>query len=128
MGHPQKRLQGRWDLLMNPNQYRGADAGSPGLRGQRDLPTTFHAQLLHDGTRPVLPAGATPFRASSSRRRLSPGGEELGEQLVYALGLVVLYPVRCVWQAHNTLEVRDVGRIRFGQLGAEVAVALSPDD
>jgi hypothetical protein len=33
-----------------------------------------------------------------------------------------------VGQADDTIQVRDVGAVGLGQLGAEVAVALAPDD
>ena len=54
-------------------------------------------------------------------------GEEVDEQLVDALGLVVMHPVGRVGQALDT-EVGHVLVVRLGQLGAEVAVALPPDD
>ena len=55
-------------------------------------------------------------------------GEEVDEQLVDALGLVVVDPVRRVGQALDAVEVRHVLRVRFRQIRTEVAVLLAPDD
>src|SRR6476646_9167568 len=55
------------------------------------------------------------------------GGEEVDEQLVDALGLVVVDPVRRAGQALDAVEVGDVLSVGLGELGAEVAIALPPD-
>ena len=55
-------------------------------------------------------------------------GEEVDEQLVHALGLVVVDPVGRVGQALDPVEVGHVLVVRLGELGAEVAIALPPDD
>src|SRR3954453_20306974 len=56
------------------------------------------------------------------------GREEVDEQLVDALGLVVVDPMRGVGQALDTVEVGHVVVVRLGERGAEVAVLLAPDD
>ena len=56
------------------------------------------------------------------------GGEEVDEQLVDALGLVVVDPVRGVGQALDAVEVGHVVVVGLGERRAEVAVALAPDD
>ena len=72
------------------------------------------------------------MRATTSstcgRLALAGGGEEVDEQLVHALGLVVVDPVGRVGQALDPVEVGHVLVVRLGELGAEVAVALPPDD
>src|SRR5690349_14305327 len=52
------------------------------------------------------------------------GGEEVDEQRVDALGLVVVDPVRGVGQPLDALEVGHVLVVGFGQVFAEVAIAL----
>ena len=64
----------------------------------------------------------------SSGRGWAGGGEEVDQQLVDAFGLVVVDPVRCVGQTLDALEVGHVVVVRLGERGAEVAVALAPDD
>src|SRR5262245_9126527 len=54
--------------------------------------------------------------------------EEVGEQLADALVLVVMDPVRGVGQALDALEARHIVVIGLGQVIAEVAIPLSPDD
>jgi hypothetical protein len=56
------------------------------------------------------------------------GSEEVDQQLCDALGLVVMDPMRGVRQALDAVEVGHVVAVRLGELGAEVAIALSPDD
>jgi hypothetical protein len=56
------------------------------------------------------------------------GGEEVGEQLGDALVLVVVDPVRGAGQALDPVEVGHVVAVGLGQILAEVAVALPPDD
>src|SRR5512132_1316291 len=62
------------------------------------------------------------------RRRRAGGGEEVDEQLVDALGLVVVDPVRGVGQALDVVEVGHVVVVGLGERGAEVAVLFAPDD
>ena len=56
------------------------------------------------------------------------GGEELDQQLVDALGLVVVDPVRGVGQALDAVEVGHVIAVGLGQVRAEVAIPLPPND
>ena len=56
------------------------------------------------------------------------GAKKSIEQLVDALGLVVMDPVRGVGQALDAVEVGHVVVVGLGQRRAEVAVALAPDD
>jgi hypothetical protein len=56
------------------------------------------------------------------------GGEEVDEQLCDALGLVVVDPVRRVGQALDAVEVGDVLVVGLGEIRAEVAILLAPDD
>ncbi len=56
------------------------------------------------------------------------GGEEVDEQLRDALMLVVMDPVRRFGQALDAVEVGNIVVIGLGQFGAEVAIALPPDD
>src|SRR3954449_9498685 len=59
----------------------------------------------------------------------SPSGrEEVDEQPVDALGLVVVDPVRGVGQALDAVEVGDVLVVGLGEIRAEVAILLAPDD
>src|SRR5262245_3897164 len=94
------------------------------------------------------PTAATPTAPLSTSRRVTRGvsmarsaglpdlawvasgfrGEEVDEQLVHALGLVVVHPVGRVRQALDPLEVGHVLLVRLGELGPEVPVALAPDD
>ena len=65
------------------------------------------------------------------RRRLAVlgwagGSEEVDQQVCDAL--VVMDPMRGVRQALDAVEVGHVVAVRLGELGAEVAIALSPDD
>ena len=87
-------------------------------RRRRLRPTLFCALLL------------SVRRAATSYGRVAPaaGGEEVDEQLVHALGLVVVDPVGRVGQALDPVEVGHVLVVRLGELGAEVAIALPPDD
>src|SRR3954451_17959264 len=59
----------------------------------------------------------------------SPSGrEEVDEQLIDALGCVVVDPVRGVGQALDAVDVGDVLGLGLGEIRAEVAVLLAPDD
>ena len=77
---------------------------------------------------------SSPARAPGTRR--SPwsvpgwpgGGEEVDEQLVDALSLVVVHPVRGVGQPLDAVEVGHVVVVGLGEFLAEVAIALAPDD
>ena len=71
--------------------------------------------------------GRTPS-TSSAVLGWAGGGEEVDEQFVDALGLVVMDPVRRVGQALDAVEVGHVLVVGLGELGAEVAIALPPDD
>src|SRR4051795_1702396 len=62
------------------------------------------------------------------RRRLLSGSEEVDEQLVDAFRLVVMDPVRRVGQALDAVEVGYVVAVGLGEFGAEVGIALPPDD
>jgi hypothetical protein len=48
--------------------------------------------------------------------------------LIDAFGLVVVHPMRRVGQAFHAVEVGDIFMVGFGELGAEIGVALPPDD
>jgi hypothetical protein len=63
----------------------------------------------------------------TSLQRLCRGGEEVDQQLVDALGLVVMHPVRRVGQALHAVEVGHVVAVGLGEVGAEVGIALTPD-
>ena len=52
------------------------------------------------------------------------GGEEVGEELCDALGLVVVDPMRGVGQALDAVEVGHIVAVGLGEFGAEVAIAL----
>src|SRR5262249_23966023 len=54
--------------------------------------------------------------------------EEVDQQLVDALRLVVVHPVRCVGQALHAVEVGDVVVLGLREVGAEVGILLTPDD
>src|SRR5262249_19176590 len=54
--------------------------------------------------------------------------EEVDEQPVGAFGLVVMHPVRRVGETLDAVEVGYVVVFRLGQVGAEVAIAIAPDD
>ena len=56
------------------------------------------------------------------------GGEEVDEELVDAVGFVVVDPVGGVGQAFDAVQVGDVVVAGLGELGAEVVVAFAPDD
>src|SRR5215469_3016473 len=56
------------------------------------------------------------------------GGEKVGEQLVDALRRVVMHPVRGAGQALDAVEVGHVVVLGLGQVFAEIAIALTPDD
>ena len=56
------------------------------------------------------------------------GGEEVDEQLVDALSFVVMHPMRSVGQALHAVEVGHVIAVGLGEVGAEVGIALPPDD
>src|ERR671930_399483 len=60
--------------------------------------------------------------------RLCRGGEEVDKQLVDAFGPVVMHPVRGFGQALDAVEVGYVVTVGLGKVGAEVGVALAPDD
>src|ERR1700710_2524467 len=72
-------------------------------------------------------AAAVTWRTSAPPVSRS-GREEIDEQLVDALGLVVVDPVRGVGQALDAVEVGHVVVVRLGERGTEVAVAFAPDD
>src|SRR6478672_13672312 len=59
---------------------------------------------------------------------LCAGGEEVDKQLVDAFRLVVMHPVRGVGQALHAVEVGYVVAVGLGEFGAEVGIALPPDD
>src|SRR5205823_9643667 len=87
----------------------------------------------HRGVTSSSDEGPTPrwscFLASStSLQRLGRGGEEVDKQLVDAFSLVVMHPVRRVGQALHAVEVGYVVAVGLGQFGAEVGIALPPDD
>ena len=73
-------------------------------------------------------AAFQPYRNIAAGRRLPRGSEKLGEQLVDALVLVVMDPVRGVGQALDAVEVGHVVVVGFGEFGVEVVIALAPDD
>jgi hypothetical protein len=56
------------------------------------------------------------------------GGEEVDEQLVDTFSLVVMHPMRRLGQALDAVEVGHVSAVGLGELWAEVAIALPPDD
>src|SRR5262245_2042303 len=56
------------------------------------------------------------------------GRIEVDEPLRDLLGLVVMDPMRGVGQALDPLEVGHIVADGLGQLGAEVPIALAPDD
>src|SRR5919204_5820894 len=60
--------------------------------------------------------------------RLGPSAEEVDQQLVDPLGLVVMHPVRRVGQALDALEIGHVVAVGLREVGAEVGIALPPDD
>ncbi len=55
-------------------------------------------------------------------------GKEIDEQLVNALMLVVMHPMRRVGQALDAVEVGYVIVLGLGELGPEVVIALPPDN
>src|SRR5512132_3621210 len=55
-------------------------------------------------------------------------GEEVDKQLVDAFSLVVMHPVRGVRQALHAVQVGYVVAFGLGEFGAEVGIALPPDD
>src|SRR4051794_6240240 len=57
-------------------------------------------------------------------RRAASAPEEVDQKLIDALRLVVMYPMRCVGEALNVVEVGHIVMIYLGQLGAEEAIAL----
>src|ERR671934_2886701 len=79
-----------------------------------------------------LESVATPrwcgYGHSPSLQRLCRRGEEVDQQLVDALSLVVMHPVRRVGQALDAVEVGHVVAVGLGEVGAEVGVTLTPDD
>src|SRR4249920_3364145 len=60
--------------------------------------------------------------------RRARGTEKVDEQLRDALSLVVMDPVRRVGKALDTVEVGYVIVFGLGEFGAEVAIALAPND
>src|SRR6266404_298785 len=62
------------------------------------------------------------------QRRLCRGGEEVDEQLVDAFSLVVMHPVRRVGWALHAVEVGYVVTVGLGECGAEVGIAVPPND
>ena len=76
------------------------------------------------------PSRAPPGRPAPRRNPWSVAGgqgrgEKVREQLVDALGLVVMHPVRGVGQALNAVQAGHVVAVGFGQFGAEVVIALA---
>jgi hypothetical protein len=74
-----------------------------------------------------------PFRPWLCRRLLAllvwtRGGEELGEEFCHALRRVVMHPVRGVGYALDSVEVGHIVVVGLCEFGAEVGVALPPDD
>ena len=55
-------------------------------------------------------------------------GKEVDEELVDAFGPVVMHPMGSIVQALDALEVGHVVVVGLGEVGAEVGIALSPDD
>ena len=55
-------------------------------------------------------------------------GKEIDEQLVHALVLVVMPPMRRVGQALDAVEVGYVTVLGLGEFGPEVVIALPPDN
>src|SRR5262249_34749912 len=55
-------------------------------------------------------------------------GEEVDEQLVDTFSFVVMHPMRRVGQAFHAVEVGHVVAVGLGEFGAEVGIALPPDD
>ena len=94
-----------------------------GARGHARVRRVAVHQPAQDAAGP-----AAALAASGGRLALGPAREELDQQSPDPLGLVVLHPVRGVGQALDALQVGDVGGVGLGQLGADVAVALAPDD
>src|SRR6187551_3022736 len=68
------------------------------------------------------------FVADTGLGLLSSSGEEVDEQLVDAISLVVVHPVRRVGKSLDPVEVGHVVGVRLGEIGAEVGIALPPDD
>src|SRR5690242_12352938 len=79
-------------------------------------------------TSPFLSWSELTARACSSALGLVGlgGSEELSEQFGDAVWLVVMDPMRRVRQAHHSVEVGNIGAVGFGQVAAQVAVALPP--
>ena len=82
-------------------------------------------ELANGRGSPAVPSCGHLLLLSRGRRRAR-GGEEVDQQLVDALGLVVVDPVRGVGQALDAVEVGHVVVVGLGERGAEVAVALRP--
>ena len=137
--HPQPRppgLRSRRAALLPGRRAGAARAANP--------PRGDAGALPGDGAGGQAPS--TPSRRSSTSSRrcrsgcvrsaieqrpagaLAPPREELDQQLPDPLGLVVLHPVRGFGQALDALQVGDVGGVGLGQLGADVSIALAPDD
>src|SRR5439155_24504232 len=56
------------------------------------------------------------------------GGEKVDEHLVDALSLVVMHPMGRIGHALYPVEVGHIVLVGLGEFGAEVAIALPPDD
>src|SRR5713101_9182635 len=76
-------------------------------------------------------ATAAPFEIPRRRSAVlgwQGGGEKVDEQLVDALSLVVMDPMRRVGQPLDAVQVGHVIVVGLGEFGAEVVIALPPDD
>ena len=76
---------------------------------------------------PGLTSGGRPVASLSCPSR-GRRGEEVDKQLVDAFSLVVMHPMRRVGQALHAVEVGHVVAVGLGEFGAEVGIALPPDD
>jgi hypothetical protein len=123
---------------------RDRERSAPAWRGK---PESFSRERVDGQTRRltdpqlVVPRHARSARACAARGRrsirgrstkslvrLCRRGEEVDEQLVDAFGLVVMHPVRRVGQALHAVEVGYIIALGLGEVGAEIRIALPPDD
>src|SRR5215467_12075781 len=91
-------------------------------------PITTTVCPISSGSVISTPCATRASRPSSADLAGGCEREKVCEQLRDALRLVVVHPMRRVGQALDMVQVWNVIAIGLGQLGAEVAVVLPPDD
>jgi hypothetical protein len=105
-------------------QVRGASFPSTGL--SESSPPQYRVAFTPD----LALTTARSSRPARSTKSLAPmpRGEEVDEQLVDAFSLIVMHPERSVGQALHAVEAGQVVAVGLGEVGAEVGIALPPDD